>query len=356
MEKKISLTGGGSAGHVTPNLALLPQLQAEGIEVHYIGTADGIERTIVSERSDITYHVISSGKLRRYFSWKNFTDPFRVLRGMFQARRIMREVKPAAVFSKGGFVSVPVVIAAHGKHIPVVTHESDYTPGLANKINAKFADKICVTFEDTLSHVGAKGVHTGTPIRPELYEGDKERGLSFLGFDDKKPILLVMGGSLGAAAVNDAVRAALPKLLLSYDIVHLCGKGKVEESLAQPGYRQFEYVNEELPDVFAATDIVVSRAGANAVFEFLALSKPALLIPLPRSASRGDQILNAGYFARKGFAMVLEQESLTPETLLDAVNDLYDRRLSFIATMSAEPLADGTDEVLAVIRSAMEKE
>ncbi|MDD6046188.1 MAG: undecaprenyldiphospho-muramoylpentapeptide beta-N-acetylglucosaminyltransferase [bacterium] len=356
MEKKIILTGGGSAGHVTPNLALLPQLQAEGIEVHYIGTADGIERTIVSERSDITYHVISSGKLRRYFSWKNFTDPFRVLRGMFQARRIMREVKPAAVFSKGGFVSVPVVIAAHGKHIPVVTHESDYTPGLANKINAKFADKICVTFEDTLSHVGAKGVHTGTPIRPELYEGDKERGLSFLGFDDKKPILLVMGGSLGAAAVNDAVRAALPKLLLSYDIVHLCGKGKVEESLAQPGYRQFEYVNEELPDVFAATDIVVSRAGANAVFEFLALSKPALLIPLPRSASRGDQILNAGYFARKGFAMVLEQESLTPETLLDAVNDLYDRRLSFIATMSAEPLADGTDEVLAVIRSAMEKE
>ena len=356
MEKKIVLTGGGSAGHVTPNLALLPQLLAEGIEVHYIGTADGIERTILSERKDVTYHIISSGKLRRYFSWKNFTDPFRVMRGLFQARRVMREVKPAAVFSKGGFVSVPVVIAAHGKHIPVVTHESDYTPGLANKINAKFADKICVTFEDTLAHVGAKGVHTGTPIRPELYQGDKERGLAFLGFDDKKPVLLIMGGSLGASVVNDAVRAALPKLLISYDIVHLCGKGKVEERLNQPGYRQFEYVNEELPDVLAATDVVVSRAGANAVFEFLALSKPALLIPLPRSASRGDQILNAGYFARKGFAMVLDQESLTPETLLDAVNDLYDRRLSFIATMSAEPLADGTDEVLAVIRNAMKKE
>ena len=354
MEKKIILTGGGSAGHVTPNLALLPQLLAEGIEVHYIGTADGIERTILSERKDVTYHIISSGKLRRYFSWKNFTDPFRVMRGLFQARRVMREVKPAAVFSKGGFVSVPVVIAAHGKHIPVVTHESDYTPGLANKINAKFADRICVTFEDTLAHVGAKGVHTGTPIRPELYQGDKERGLAFLGFDDKKPVLLIMGGSLGASVVNDAVRAALPKLLISYDIVHLCGKGKVEEQLNQPGYRQFEYVNEALPDVLAATDVVVSRAGANAVFEFLALSKPALLIPLPRSASRGDQILNAGYFARKGFAMVLE--SLTPETLLDAVNDLYDRRLSFIATMSAEPLADGTDEVLAVIRSAMKKE
>lgn len=287
MEKKIILTGGGSAGHVTPNLALLPQLLAEGIEVHYIGTADGIERTILSERKDVTYHIISSGKLRRYFSWKNFTDPFRVMRGLFQARRVMREVKPAAVFSKGGFVSVPVVIAAHGKHIPVVTHESDYTPGLANKINAKFADRICVTFEDTLAHVGAKGVHTGTPIRPELYQGDKERGLAFLGFDDKKPVLLIMGGSLGASVVNDAVRAALPKLLISYDIVHLCGKGKVEEQLNQPGYRQFEYVNEALPDVLAATDVVVSRAGANAVFEFLALSKPALLIPLPRSASRG---------------------------------------------------------------------
>ena len=316
MNKKIILTGGGSAGHVTPNLALVPQLLAEGMEVHYIGTADGIERTIVSKREDVSYHIISSGKLRRYFSWKNFTDPFRVLRGVFQARRIMREVKPALVFSKGGFVSVPVVMAARGKHIP-------------------------------------KGVHTGTPIRPELYEGDKERGLSFLGFDGSKPVLLVMGGSLGAAAVNDVVRAALPKLLMTFDVAHLCGKGKVDESFAQPGYRQFAYVNEELPDVFAATTVVVSRAGANAVFEFLALAKPALLIPLPRTASRGDQILNAGYFARKGYAMVLEQEALTPETLLDAVNDLYDRRLSFVATMSAEPLADGTDEVLAVIRNTM---
>ena len=353
MNKKIILTGGGSAGHVTPNLALVPQLLAEGMEVHYIGTADGIERTIVSKREDVSYHIISSGKLRRYFSWKNFTDPFRVLRGVFQARRIMREVKPALVFSKGGFVSVPVVMAARGKHIPVVTHESDYTPGLANRISARFADKICVTFEDTLAHVGAKGVHTGTPIRPELYEGDKERGLSFLGFDGSKPVLLVMGGSLGAAAVNDVVRAALSKLLMTFDVAHLCGKGKVDESFAQPGYRQFAYVNEELPDVFAATTVVVSRAGANAVFEFLALAKPALLIPLPRTASRGDQILNAGYFARKGYAMVLEQEALTPETLLDAVNDLYDRRLSFVATMSAEPLADGTDEVLAVIRNTM---
>ena len=354
--KKIILTGGGSAGHVTPNMALLPQLMAEGMELHYIGTEDGIEREIVAQRPNVTYHAISSGKMRRYFSWKNFTDPFRVVKGMFQAGKIMRRVKPDVVFSKGGFVSVPVVIAARSKGIPVVTHESDYTPGLANKINAKFANKVCVTFEDTLAHVGAKGVHTGTPIRPELYEGNKARGLSFLGFEGKKPVLLIMGGSLGAVAINEAVRAALPQLLATFDIVHLCGKDKVDESCAQPGYNQYEYINEELPDIFAATDVIVSRAGANAVFEFLALSKPALLIPLSMASTRGDQILNAGYFSRKGFAMVLEQANLTPQTLLDNINDLYDRRLSYISTMSAEPLADGTDEVLAVIREAMKKD
>ena len=353
MSKTIVFTGGGSAGHVTPNLALFPQLESEGYELHYAGTADGIERGIIEARGNVTYHAISSGKLRRYFSWRTVAAPFQVLRGVCQARRVLKRVKPLAVFSKGGYVSVPVVIAAKSRHIPVITHESDYTPGLANKINARYADKICVTFEDTLQYVGEKGVHTGTPIRPELYGGDKRRGLDFLGFDGGKPVLLIMGGSLGAAAVNEAVRGALEPLLRTYDIAHLCGKGKVDSAFETPGYRQFEFVGAELPDVFAATDVVISRAGANAVFEFLALSKPALLIPLPLSASRGDQLLNAGYFARKGFAMVLDQDDLTPKSLLDGVNDLYDRRLSFLATMSAEPTADGTDEVLSVIRETI---
>lgn len=354
MKKTVLFTGGGSAGHVTPNIALFPQLLAEGCDLHYIGTKDGIERGMIEGRAGITYHAISSGKLRRYFSWKNFTDPFRVIAGVAQAEKVIRDVKPDVMFSKGGFVSVPVVVAAKTLGVPVVTHESDYTPGLANKINAHFADKVCVTFEDTLKYVEKKGVHTGTPIRPELYLGRREKGLDFLGFTGKRPVLLVMGGSLGAAALNDALRASLDTLLRSYDIVHLCGKDKVDGSLiGKAGYRQFEFVGQELPDVFAATDVIVSRAGANAVFEFLALSKPALLIPLPLSASRGDQILNAGYFARKGYSMVLEQDALTPHSLLDAVNDLYDRRLSFVATMSGEPLADGTDEVLAVIRSVM---
>lgn len=353
MTKTIILTGGGSAGHVTPNLALVPRLKAEGFVVHYIGTADGIERGLVEKTEGITYHAISAGKLRRYFSLKNFTDPFRVIKGMFQARRIIREVKPDVVFSKGGFVSVPVVMAAKGK-APVVAHESDYTPGLANKITAKFATKVCVTFEDTLKYVGSKGVFTGTPIRPELYDGDDKRGLEFTGFTGEKPILLMMGGSLGAQAVNDALREILPRLTRTFDVIHLCGKGKLDETIDDPAYRQYEYISEELPDLLAAADIILSRAGANAVFEFLALAKPALLIPLPLSASRGDQILNAGYFARKGYAMTLDQDNMTGDTLFDAIHDLYDRRLSFISAMSSDALADGTDEVLSVIRQQME--
>ncbi|MDO5110790.1 MAG: undecaprenyldiphospho-muramoylpentapeptide beta-N-acetylglucosaminyltransferase [Clostridia bacterium] len=352
MAKTILFTGGGSAGHVTPNLALIERLRKEGYTIQYMGSQDGIERDLIEDLR-IPYHAIPCGKLRRYFSWKNFTDPFRVVAGVFAARRIVRQIKPDAVFSKGGFVSVPVVIGAHGR-APIVIHESDYTPGLANRVAGRFADTVCVTFEDTLSSVGAKGVFTGTPIRPALYEGDAKRGLNLAAFDGEKPVLLIMGGSLGAKAVNDTVRAALPRLLRAFDVIHLCGRGKVDDAAACAGYRQYEYVTKELPDLFACADVVLSRAGANAVFELLALCKPALLVPLPRSASRGDQLLNAGYFARKGYAMVLEQEQLTPDTLVDALGDLYHRRLSFISTMSHEEKADGTDEVLAVIRKAAE--
>lgn len=354
MTKTILLTGGGTAGHVTPNLALLPQLRAEGYTIHYIGTADGIERTLLSGETDICYHAISAGKLRRYFSLKNFADPFRVLKGVFQAKRIIKAVRPDVVFSKGGFVSVPVVVAAHSK-APVITHESDYTPGLANRIAAHFADTVCVTFEDTLQYVGKKGVYTGTPIRPALFAGKDEKGLSFTGFTGARPILLAMGGSQGAQALNDALRAALGRLTQSFDIIHLCGKGKLAEGLCDPAYRQYEYVDQELPDLMACADIVLSRAGANSVFEFLALAKPALLIPLPLNASRGDQILNAKYFARKGYALTMEQADLTPDSLCDALDSLYENRLKFISTMSADARADGTDEVLDVIRRAAAK-
>ena len=353
MPKRIILTGGGSAGHVTPHLALLPRLKAEGFEIHYVGTASGKERELMGGRDDVSYHVISAGKVRRYFSLQNFIDPFRVLRGIAQSRRIVKDVRPEVIFSKGGFVSLPVVLAARNI-APVVTHESDYTPGLANRVIAKRADKICVTFEDTLKHVGPKGVHTGTPIRPELYRGSREEGLRLAGFTGEKPVLLVMGGSQGAAAVNDAVREALCELQKNFDVIHLCGDKKTLASICGPGYAQFEYLSSEMAHVLAAADIVVSRAGANSVFELLALAKPMLLIPLPLEASRGDQILNAAYFKKKNFAAVLEQENLNTQTLVQAINELYAEREGYSARMAADALSDGTDEVLSVILSTAE--
>ena len=355
MNKKIILmTGGGSAGHVTPNVALMPKLREAGFEIHYVGTADGIEKKLIAEQKDVVYHEIEAGKLRRYLSLKNLTDPFRVIKGVSQAKKLVRELRPDVVFSKGGFVSVPVVMGAKHK-CPVICHESDYTPGLANKIAARYADTVCVTFEDTLKYTGKKhAVHTGTPIRRELYSGSRERGLAFLGFSGEKPIILVMGGSLGATAINDGVRAALPELGDKFDVVHLCGKGKLDETVSSPCYRQYEYISAELPDILAATDLVVSRSGANAVFEFLALRKPALFIPLPLEASRGDQILNANYVTGKGYAMQMDQKDVNAKTLVEKINELYERRAEFIAKMERDNTLDGTDKVLEVIKNAAE--
>ena len=297
--KSIILTGGGTAGHVTPNIALLPRLRAANYTISYIGSTDGIEKTLI-EAQHIPYYGISSGKLRRYFSLKNFTDPFRVLKGFSEASHLMKTLRPDIVFSKGGFVSVPVVLAAKRHHIPVICHESDLTPGLANKLSMPSATKICCNFPETLSYLPKeKAVLTGCPIRKELLEGSKKAALMLTGFTSTKPVLMVMGGSLGAAAINQAVRAALPDLLKTWQVIHLCGKGKLDQSLtSQKGYIQYEYIQKELPDLFALCDLVISRAGANAICELLALRKPALLIPLSAQASRGDQILNARSFER----------------------------------------------------------
>ena len=356
--KKILMTGGGSAGHVTPNIALIKGLKEAGFEIHYAGLKDGIEYGLITAIPGVAFHPIESGKLRRYLSLKNLASPFKVIKGVRQARALVKELKPDVVFSKGGFVSVPVVMAAAGK-CPVVCHESDYTPGLANKIASKYADTVCVTFSDTIElsdkKIAKKMVHTGTPIRPELYGGVREKGLAAMGFDGVKPVLMVMGGSLGAASVNEGVRAALPELTKRFDIVHLCGKGKVDESAACSGYRQFEYVREELPDMLAATSVVISRAGANAVFEFMSLGIPALLIPLPLEASRGDQILNADYVVKKGYALKLDQKDITPERLVSLTEELYSKRDEMRAKMLADPLSDGTDEVLNEIFKAAER-
>ena len=348
--KRIILTGGGTAGHVTPNIALLPKLQEMGFDIHYIGSYNGIEKELI-EPFGIPYHGISSGKLRRYFSLQNFTDPFRVLKGMGEARKLIRDLKPDVIFSKGGFVSVPVVLAGKKCKVPVIIHESDMTPGLANKIAIPSATKVCCNFPETLKYLPKeKAVLSGSPIRQELLSGNKIAAMDLCGFSADKPIILVIGGSLGSVAVNNAVRAALPELLKSFQIVHLCGKGKVDESLNNTtGYRQFEYIKEELRDIFAMTDIVISRAGANAICELLALRKPNLLIPLSANASRGDQILNARSFERQGFSLVLEEEEVTKDTLLEAVQNLYDNRNTFIDAMRNSGQQDSINTILNLV-------
>lgn len=354
--KKIVLTGGGTAGHVTPNIALVPRLKELGYEVHYIGTHKGMERELI-EAINIPYHPVSSGKLRRYFDLKNFTDPFKVLKRYGDSYRILKKLKPDVVFSKGGFVAAPVVAAASQLKIPAILHESDMTPGLANKLCGRFATKFCCNFPETLNHLPKdKAVHTGTPIRQELKEGSKEKGLAFTGFNSEKPIMLIMGGSLGAVKVNDAIRAVLDDLLEDFQIIHLCGKGKVSEAHANiKGYLQYEYISAELPDLLACSDLVVSRAGANAISEFLALRIPNVLIPLSKEASRGDQILNAKSFAKQGFSAMIEEEDITPKALLSLIRHTYEDRDEYIRNMENSNSADPIEAIVEIINELTEK-
>ena len=280
--KKIVLTGGGTAGHVTPNIALLPRLQKLDYEIFYIGSYEGIEKKLISDFC-IPYYGIATGKFRRYFDPKNFSDPFRVLKGIGESKKILKQIKPDIVFSKGGFVSVPVIRAAHSLKIPCIIHESDLTPGLANKLCISAASKICCNFPETLGYLPqGKAVLTGSPIREELLAGDAEKARALCGFDDIRPVILVMGGSQGASAINKVIREALDRLLKDFQIIHICGRDKMDNLLiGTRGYKQFEYVRGELKDLFALSDLVVSRAGANAICELLALRIPNLLIPAP---------------------------------------------------------------------------
>lgn len=349
--KRIVLTGGGTAGHVTPNIALIPALQREGYEVHYIGSYDGIESKLIGEM-EIPYYAISSGKLRRYFDVKNFSDPFRVVRGCAQASSLLKKIKPDVVFSKGGFVAVPVVLAAKRRGIPVIIHESDMTPGLANKICIPCADKICTNFPETVNNLPAKkAVLTGSPLRRELFSGNKSAGLDFCGFNDKKPVLLIIGGSLGSVVVNEAVRGILPQLLEKYQIIHLCGKDKLDESLKDtPGYVQFEYIKKELSDLLDAADVIISRAGANAICEILALRKPNILIPLSAAASRGDQILNAASFEKQGYSCVIREEDLSSNSLLAAIDTVYHDRDKYIEKMNESTQNDAVSTIVGMIK------
>ncbi|MCR4672784.1 MAG: undecaprenyldiphospho-muramoylpentapeptide beta-N-acetylglucosaminyltransferase [Lachnospiraceae bacterium] len=348
--KKIVLTGGGTAGHITPNIALLPELRKRGYDIEYIGSIDGMEKEMIAAEG-VPYHGISTGKLRRYLSARNLTDPFRIIKGYFQARSLLKKIKPDVIFSKGGYVSVPVVYAAKSLRIPSVIHESDMTPGLANKLCFGSASRICCNFPETLQYLPeGKSVLTGSPIRQELFTGEKAKGLEYCGFDSSKPVILVIGGSLGSAAINKAVRAVLPKLLESFQIIHICGAGNLNETLTgTPGYRQFEFVREPLKDLMAAADLVISRAGANVICELLALRKPNILIPLPTGASRGDQLINAASFKKQGFSFLLPEEEMTEESLLNAVNTVFADRQSYVSAMEKSGLADSISVIAGML-------
>lgn len=353
--KHIVLTGGGTAGHVTPNIALIPRLRELGYNISYIGSYEGIEKKLIEELG-IPYYGISSGKLRRYFDPKNFSDPFRVLKGFSEAKKLLKQLQPDVVFSKGGFVTVPVVIAAKRRKIPAIIHESDMTPGLANKLCIPSSAKVCCNFPETVNSLPKdKAVLTGTPIRQELLDGNADAAAEFCGFTREKPVLMVIGGSLGAASVNENIRKILPELLKDFQVIHLCGKGKTDESLNQTnGYIQFEYIKKELADLFALADIVISRAGANAICELHALKKPNLLIPLSANASRGDQILNARSFQRQGYSMVLEEEEITEETLLNSIRELYQNRQSYIDTMAKSQTMDSISQITSLIEECVQ--
>ncbi|MCR5249831.1 MAG: undecaprenyldiphospho-muramoylpentapeptide beta-N-acetylglucosaminyltransferase [Lachnospiraceae bacterium] len=349
--KKIVLTGGGTAGHVTPNLALIPKLKELDYEIHYIGSYEGIEKKLISD-FDIPYYGISTGKFRRYFDPKNFSDPFRVIKGYGESRKLLKQIQPDVIFSKGGFVSVPVIRAAASLKIPCIIHESDLTPGLANKLCIPVATKICCNFPETLKYLPEdKAVLTGSPIREELLHGDKKAAYELCGFHDDRPVVMVMGGSQGASAINKVVREALPRLLPDFQIIHICGADKMDNlMLTTPGYKQFEYVRSELKDLFAITDLVISRAGANAICELLALRIPNLLIPLPAAASRGDQLLNAASFESQSYSMVLQEEDLDEDSLIDSLHELYFNRDSYISNMERSDQYNSINTIIRLIQ------
>ncbi|MBQ8982232.1 MAG: undecaprenyldiphospho-muramoylpentapeptide beta-N-acetylglucosaminyltransferase [Lachnospiraceae bacterium] len=350
--KRIILTGGGTAGHVTPNIALIPRLKEEGYDIHYIGSYNGIEKKLIEDLK-IPYHGIASGKLRRYLSIKNISDPFRVIKGYGEASRLIKSLKPDVVFSKGGFVSVPVVVAAKNHKVPAIIHESDMTPGLANKICIPAAVKVCCNFPEAMEHLPeGKAVLTGTPIREELFHGDPLEALKFTKLQAGRPTILVIGGSTGSVRVNEAVRGCLDELLKTYQIIHLCGKDKLDSSYNRDGYVQYEYIKKELSSMLALADLVISRAGANAICEIQALAKPNILIPLGLDASRGDQILNAESFEKQGFSYVLKEEDLTKESLLAAVDQVYNNRVEYKKAMESSPMTDSIEKIIGLINKA----
>lgn len=349
--RKIVLTGGGTAGHCIPNVAIIPELKKRFDEIYYIGRENGIEKTIIG-KENIPYYSVPCAKLRREFSIKNFCIPFTLLSGVVRAKKTLKTLRPDIVFSKGGYVSVPIVIAAKSLKIPVVSHESDLTPGLANKLTARYCKAVLTSFPETAKSL-KNGIFVGSPIRQELLSKEPKAYDKF-GFTGKKPVILIMGGSSGAKAVNGVVFAVADRLSEKFDVIHICGKGNALKK-KKDGYYPVEYLND-MKAAYSCADVCVSRAGSNSAFELMALKIPTLFIPLPKNVSRGDQILNADYFCKKGLAKVLYQENLNEKTFLDAIKNLYDNKDKLLQKLnSAECFSAANSKIADLLLSYSSK-
>lgn len=348
--KKIIFTGGGSGGHVTLNANLIPLFQQAGWQIIYIGSKTGIENEIIRNISGVRFRAIETGKLRRYFSWQNIRDMLRIPLGIFQAYQIIKAEKPDIIFSKGGFVSFPVVFAGFLNRVPrIFMHESDVTPGLANKMSLPFVTKFFITFADTGNYVRNKQKvqYIGPVLSTRLQNGDKEKAKAFCHFTEDKPVIMFVGGSLGAKSINESLRKVLEPLLEKYNIIHICGKGQMTQ-WTRPGYAQFEFVDKEFKDLMALADVVISRSGSNAIFELLSLQKPMLLIPLSSKSSRGEQMLNAQNFCEHGFSLLLKDEDMqqNPALLVEKIQETYDKKQQLSESMQHSDLKQTTIEQL----------
>lgn len=342
----IILTGGGTAGHCTPHLAILPYIKNDFDNIYYIGSENGIEKEII-EKENIPYYSVPCAKFNRSFTTKNIAMPFKVFLGIVKAGKLIDKLKPDVIFSKGGYVSIPTVIAAKKRNIPVISHESDYTIGLANKITSKYCKKVLTSFPNTAKSI-KNGEYVGSPIRKAIFNASKRDALSAFGFSGKKPVLLVTGGSLGAQTINSAIRAALPELLPKFDILHICGKNNLINEKIPKGYVQLEFVSK-MENAFAVADVCVSRAGSNTLFELMSIKMPCVLIPLPQGVSRGDQLLNAEYFQKQGLVCVLHQKALTPASLTFAISSVYANRFNLKRNFEKHPIKDASRQISRII-------
>lgn len=344
----IILTGGGTAGHCTPHLSILPYLKKDFKNIYYIGSENGIEKDIINNVK-IPYYSIPCAKLYRSVRLDNLIMPFKVTAGIIKAGKILDEVKPDVIFSKGGYVSVPTVIAAKKRKIPVIAHESDYTIGLANKITSKYCQKVLTSFIDTAKTIN-NGEFVGPPIRKSLFSISKKDALDYFRFNGKKPVLLITGGSQGSKAINDAINKILPELLSKFDVIHICGKNNLVKGNSQKGYFQTEFLNK-MEYALNAASICVSRAGSNTLFELLSLKIPCLLIPLPKGNSRGDQVLNAEYFQKLGLVHVLPQNVLTPQSLITAINSTFNNKDIIIKNLAKNSITDSSKTIAKLLAS-----